>query len=120
MKRLSKKAKSWLVAAAGFLLAMIAWGIYKATAVVYGPPPVKGRLYGPPPSDYIIKNDSILSQVPLRPKPHHRDRVRERGEDELGIRACIYGPPRDKKPKKESKRNKRRKSRQNSNNKADS
>lgn len=113
MKRIKKKATAWLVAAVGFILALIAYGFYKMAVVVYGPPPVV--MYGPPPPDYIIKEDSIVSQCLDHHSTFEQDSLRsDRQKKEMRnlddksmrMRECVYGPPKHKKKKKASKKSK--------------
>lgn len=115
MKRIKKKATAWLVAAVGFILALIAYGFYKMAVVVYGPPEIQPTIYGPPPHDYEIKNDSMLSQCLDQHSSFEQDSLRnDRQKKEMRnlddksmrMRECVYGPPKHKKKKKASKKSK--------------
>lgn len=119
MKRIKKKATAWLVAAVGFILALIAYGFYKMAVVVYGPPAIKNpTIYGPPPHDYEIKNDSMLSQCLDRHSSFEQDSLRnDRQKKEMRnlddksmrMRECVYGPPPGPKHKKKKKTSKKSK-----------
>lgn len=104
MKRFKKKATAWLIAAVGLILALIAWGIYKAVVVIYGPPSVEDNrmipdVYGPPPPDYVVKKDSATSMIQRSHNPYMQDSLQNKqkklrdARKNNNARACVYGPP---------------------------
>lgn len=113
MKKIKKKATAWLVAAVGFILALIAWGFYKMAVVVYGPPPITHDRSRTP--DYIIKEDSMVSQCLDHHSTFEQDslrndkqkkEIRNLDDKSMRMRECVYGPPKHKKKKKTSKKSK--------------